>query len=326
MSDKTQQGGGVSRRSYQRRVAEAFGYPPEASSPQAVQARTEHLCPFLGVRCVKPSQHRDYDPKVPFGACSVWHRGRGVQEPQPYIICPIRFVQEQRVFLDASRLLSGTGEVVVIPEISLPIGRIDYILSLIDPLTQKVADFIVLEVMTCSTTSTGDVLRSLHDILEGRVTERRLKYGINFRQVVSRMTVQVLAKAHACERWHKRLVWAVQDVLYQYMRATTKLDLESMPLAELENVPEEMSILFLSYGMERDLSSENERFEIKLKEAYGGTKESFARVLEPLEVPRTEKLLELIQQRMGEESTFTLHTPLSEGLAKAAPGIVRSDV
>jgi hypothetical protein len=34
-------------------------------------------------------------------------------------------------------------------------------------------------------------------------------YGINFRQVISRMMVQVLAKAYACEKWDKRMVWAV---------------------------------------------------------------------------------------------------------------------
>lgn len=312
------------RRSYERKVSEVFGYPSEASSPEALRVRREYECPFLGARCVKPSQHRDYDPNVPFGACSVWHRGTGVSEPHPYIICPIRFVQDRRIFLDASRLLNsqkGT-EIIIVPEIALPMGRIDYILSLYDVTRREVVDFIALEVMACSTTTTGDILRSFHDILQGRTTERRLRYGINFRQVVSRMMVQVLAKAYACEKWNKRMVWAIQDVLYRYMQITTKVELTSIPLATLENPPPDMPVLFFIYGLE--MNAEQEKFELRLKEAYGGTKESFAKILEPTELPETHRMLELIQQRIQtKESTFTLYTPLSEGLAKVASEIVR---
>jgi len=107
-------------------------------------------------------------------------------------------------------------------------GRIDYILSLYDVAKQEVVDFIALEAMACSTTTTGDVLRSFHDLLQGQTTEEKLKYGINFRQVISRMTVQVLAKAYACEKWNKRMIWAIQDVLYRYMQATTRVG--SLPL------------------------------------------------------------------------------------------------
>jgi len=263
---------------YHRAVSEVFGYPPTANCSDALRVRKEYQCPFLESRCVKPSQHRDYPSDVPFGACSVWHRGTGVAEPHPYIICPIRFVQDRRIFLDASRLLitKGETEVIVIPEIGLPIGRIDYILSLGDVTTQEIVDFVVLEVMACSTTMTGDVLRSLHDILQGRPTEKRLKYGINFRQVISRMMVQVIAKAYACEKWNKRMIWAVQDVLYRYMQDTTKIELKSVPLAKLENLPAEMSILFFVYGME--MNEAQERFELKLKEIYGGTRESFSKI------------------------------------------------
>lgn len=90
-----------------------------------------------------------------------------------------------------------------------------------DPSRQQVVDFNILEVMACSTTRTGDVLRSLHDVLEGSQIQRTLKYGINYRQVISRMMVQILAKAFACEKWNKRMIWAVQDVFYRYMQATT---------------------------------------------------------------------------------------------------------
>ena len=312
------------QKSYERKVSEVFGYSSKSSSEEALRVRRDYECPFLSARCVKPSQHRNYDSSVPFGACSVWHRSRGMSNPQPYVICPIRFVQDRRVFLDASRVLKmqENTEIIVLPEVSLSMGRIDYILALYDTTTEKVADFVVLEVMACSTTRTGDILQSFHDILQGRKTERRLAYGINFRQVVSRMMVQVLAKAYACEKWNKRMVWAVQDVLYHYMQVTTKIDLHKIPLETSENPPSDMPILFFIYGMEMD--EKQEKFELKLKEIYGGTKESFAKILEPMELPETDRLFELIQQKIQDsEFSFALSTPLSDGLAQVAPKIVR---
>ena len=314
----------TAQRSYERKVSEIFGYTSEASSEEILRVRREYECPFLRARCVKPSQHRNYDSSIPFGACSVWHRGKGISAPQPYVICPIRFVQDGRIFLDASRFLElqDHNEIIVLPKVSLSMGRFDYILAQYNTTTNEVADFVVLEVMACSTTMTGDVLQSLHDILQGRITERRLKYGINFRQVVSRMMVQVLAKAYACEKWNKRMVWAVQDVLYSYMKATTKIDLQKIPATTSENPPSDMPILFYVYGME--MGEEGERFRLKLKEIYGGTKESFARILEPIELPETNRLLELIQQKIQDrESAFTLSTPLSDGLGQIASKIVR---
>ncbi len=310
-------------RSYERKVSEVFGYLSEANSAEALRARREHKCPFLGTRCPKLSQHRDFDPSIPFGACSVWHRGTGVAEPHPHIICPVRFVQNQSIFLDASRLLSPKqgSEISIVPELGLPMGRIDYVLAQCDSATHKVMDFIALEVMACSTTTTGDVLRSFHDILQGHATERKLKYGINFRQVISRMMVQVLAKAYACEKWGKRMVWAVQDVLYRYMQATTKVELESIPLEALESCSSRKSILFFVYGME--MNAEQEMFDLKLREVYGGSKEDFARILEPVKIPEIEGLLELIQQKVQDKaSAFSLHTSPSEGLAKVASKIV----
>jgi hypothetical protein len=317
----------AARRSYERKVSEVFGYIPEASSADALRVREGYECPFIGARCVKPSQHRDYDSHIPFGACSVWHRGKGISIPKPHIICPIRFVQDRHIFLDASRLFEprqGT-EIIVLPEVGLPMGRIDYILSQYQPSTGEVVDFLVLEVMACSTTYTGDVLRSLHDILQGRRTERQLKYGINFRQVISRMMVQVLAKAHACEKWNKRMIWAVQDALYRYVEATTKVKLTRLPIDSIGNPPSEMSILFFVYRM--DIKEDQEGFNLALQEIYGGTKESFSKILEPLELPTTERLFELIRQKIqSKESAFTLYTPLSEGLANVASEIVHESL
>lgn len=316
------------RQSYLRKVSEVFGYSSEATSSEALRARRTYQCPFLNAKCVKPSQHGDYDVSIPFGACSVWHRGTGVTEPYPHVICPVRFVQNHQIFWNANRLFEtkeGT-ETIIIPEASLPMGRIDYILAQYDPSRQQVVDFNILEVMACSTTGTGDVLRSLHDVLEGSQIQRTLKYGINYRQVISRMMVQILAKAFACEKWNKRMIWAVQDVFYRYMQATTKIDLKPLALEAIDNPreTEKMPILFFVYGM--DLAERQEMFELKLKEVYGGTKEDFTSVFEPLTIPDSETVTEMVHDKIVNSSTsFRLSSSLDpENLARVASSIVKA--
>ena len=316
------------RQSYLRKVSEVFGYSSEATSPEALRARREYQCPFLNAKCVKPSQHGDYDANIPFGACSVWHRGTGVTEPHPHVICPVRFVQNHQIFWDANRLFErkeGT-ETIIIPEASLPMGRIDYILAQYDPSRQQVVDFNILEVMACSTTRTGDVLRSLHDVLEGSQIQRTLKYGINYRQVISRMMVQILAKAFACEKWNKRMIWAVQDVFYRYMQATTKISLKPLALEAIDNPreTEKMPILFFVYGM--DPAEHQELFELKLKKVYGGTKEDFTSVFEPLTIPDSEIVVEMLHDKIVNSSTsFRLSSSLDSGnLARSASSIVKA--
>lgn len=313
-------------KSYQRGVSEVFGYPPPAHSSEVQAVWNKRECPFLGIRCPKPSQHRDYDPEVPFGACSVWHRGKGMAEPHPYVICPIRFVQDRRVFLDASRLLpqrDGT-EIIVVPEMTLPIGRIDYIIAQYDREQDAVVDFVVLEIMACSTTGTGHVLRSFHGYLKGQPTQAHLEYGINFRQVLSRMMIQVLAKAYACEKWNKRMVWVIQDVLYHYIQTATKVDLQPISFDTLEGgrtkVPQ---ILFFTYRMAMD--KKQERFQLELAKVYGATKEDFTKmILEPRTIPEIEMLVGLIERKIRNgETTFNLHTTsLAEALGGIAAEIV----
>ena len=48
------------------------------------------------------------------------------------------------------------------------------------------------------------------------------------------MMVQVMAKAYACELWNKKMVWVIQDVLYDYMTKMTKLSLISIPCDSIE--------------------------------------------------------------------------------------------
>ena len=72
-------------------VAEVFGYPGRLGESETWAG---YQCPFLESICIKKSQHRILSEKIPFGACSVWHKGRAMVSMTPYIICPARFLQK----------------------------------------------------------------------------------------------------------------------------------------------------------------------------------------------------------------------------------------
>jgi hypothetical protein len=184
------------RHSYKRGVAEVFGVRPEYATDEEHIAWQTHICPFVGELCNKKSQHKDYDSSIPFGACSVWHRGDFDDVPQPYVVCPTRFLQSSRVLYDTQRLFSrrANTNLRIVREFSFDeIGRIDEVLAQVDDRTGDVIDFALLEIMACSTTSTGDVLKSFHTTLAGGTVTDRLIYGINYRQVLSRMVIQALS-------------------------------------------------------------------------------------------------------------------------------------
>ena len=101
-----------------------------------------------------------------------------------------------------------------------------------EPKTHTIREFCLLEIMAVSTTMTGAVIRSLIDTLEGKPSQQRYNYGINLRQVLSRMIVQILAKALATEEWGIKTIWVIQDVLWNFIQQSTELHLPAVDLRE----------------------------------------------------------------------------------------------
>lgn len=277
-------------------VAEVFGYPGRL---EASKTWTDYRCPFLGSRCIKKSQHRILPEEMPFGACSVWHKGRAMASMTPYIICPARFLQNNRIFHDALRLFndkSGMTQMhhLLLPEVQLPVGRLDYVLVQWEPGTHTIRDFCVLEIMAVSTTMTGEVIRSLLDTLERKQPRRRYNYGINLRQVLSRMIVQVLAKAPAAEAWGIKTIWAIQDVLWNFMQQSTELRLSAIDLHE--KLPHaSYSIYFFVYGAD---TTTQPQYELYLRHICGGTQAELAQVLSPSVVPSREQIGNVLRERI----------------------------
>jgi hypothetical protein len=294
----------IQGRSLRKEVAEIFGFPAWSTSDQARLARAQHLCPFQRDRngswrrCSKLSQHQMFaefnQSDTPFGACSVWHRGRGEKTFRPHIICPIRFTQSHLVFSDAVAVLGPRGvheRLIAFEEVSLSLGRLDYILAI--QVNDHIRTQCVLEVMALSTTTTGHIIHSMFTALEVTQPLAAYKYGINFRQVVSRMVVQMIAKAYAAQDWGMTTVWAIQDTLYDYLTRTTRLDLSDVDLATpSQSIP---PLLFFIYELVE--APDGSEFILMRRYVKGGPLQAFEGMLTPRDIPSIEQLLELLQER-----------------------------
>jgi hypothetical protein len=295
---------------FKKEVTEIFGYPSHTTDANAMQNRSRYLCPFQKEKtgrlrvCNKLSQHTLFEKLhqsgVPFGACSVWHKTRKQKEYYPHIICPARFLQSNAIFNDAKSVLRdwrSSSHYIVIREVNLALGRLDYVLVNYDTKSAEIVDTCIMEVMAVSTTTTGDIIRSMFECLGVTgAAQTTYKYGINYRQVVSRMLIQLIAKSHAADVWGARMVWVIQDVLYDYMQRTTKLELQDITVPELDNSPSD--IFFFVYSLETN--PYHQPYNLKLNKIKGGKLADMKRILEPKEIPSLAMWTQWIQNSIRE--------------------------
>lgn len=226
---------------------------------------------------------------MPFGVCSVWHRSRHSEQAIPHIICPVRFRVPQ-VFRDAATALGRKGKIAILDEVQLKgIGRIDYLITSYTERPYTVLDFCALEVMAVSTTGTGGVIQGFLDALSGRYNPP-YQFGINYRQVLSRMVVQLLAKGAVFSKWSKRTVWVVQDVFFDYMQAEYELDL---PIMARPLEPMNFAIYTLTPG-----DGNPDRLALRLREFRGGTLEKFTGLLTTIKSPGLPEVEQLLLARI----------------------------
>jgi hypothetical protein len=70
-----------------------------------------------------------------------------------------------------------------------------------------------------------------------------------------------------------------------------------------------------------------QKYDLKLKEVHGGTKENFARILEPQELPDAARMIELLHRSIqNKASIFSLNEPLPPSLAIEASKMVQDSI
>lgn len=195
------------------RPAEIFGFPAANRETAAEEVRRRHWCPFMQHTCNKKSRLLDY----PFGVCSVQHSG-GIRA-----VCPHRF--DERGTLEgvpivlenlAKHYFGDTNNTVIFSELSLPnVGRIDYVIVRHKPMTREVDDFMMVEIQSDSTTSTGKLVEGMRDFQQG--TDLSLKsYGFNMNTYdsIKRAITQLMNKGIVYERWGTKCYWVIQEYIY----------------------------------------------------------------------------------------------------------------
>ncbi|NJM34826.1 MAG: hypothetical protein HC850_09085 [Rhodomicrobium sp.] len=191
------------------KIAEVFGYAVEDTSSEAVASRARKHCPFRNSPCTKASKND------PLGICSLGSDGRAT------VLCPVRFIDRNRIFIDAARMAFGPGvRFGAVPEVrilrigSKKIGKVDFLLARLDEENQ-VKDFAAVEVQAVYFSGGGMRPQFQHFLDTGALPDepgRRPDYRSSAQK---RLMPQLALKVPVFRRWGKRFFVVVDQLFFQ---------------------------------------------------------------------------------------------------------------
>lgn len=195
------------------RIAEVFGTSVYDNSAWAMDARSRRWCRFRSSPCTKVSK------KNPIGVCTLSLKDDAT------IVCPVRFLENSRVFRDAALLAFGENvETVVLPEyklLSIPgeengrekkIGKVDFMLGKMTG--AKISDFAALEIQSVYT-SGGGVADAFEDFISSGKIGLEGSLGVDFRSSAQkRLVPQLRLKVPIFRRWGKKFFVAIDDTFF----------------------------------------------------------------------------------------------------------------
>lgn len=170
-------------------------------------------CPSLEKRCVK---QRKSDPSQTIGSCTVGYQNG------PLIICPHRFLHRQQIFLDCVPLLRRDLKYLIVPEVAMPGGSVDYFVVAVDE-DDEVLDYAGIEIQSLDTTGSGGIWKARQDLLHGNL-KSSYPYGINWKMSAKTILVQMHHKAAAFEALGKKLILVVQNRFFDYIAREFQTD------------------------------------------------------------------------------------------------------
>lgn len=197
------------------RIAEVFGYGVENNSEEAWSSRSQKLCPFRNSPCTKSSI------EDPIGICSLSDGQEAAS------LCPVRFVEDDKIFVDTARLAFGPGATFgIFPEIRIlkieaetesdrerKIGKVDYVLGKIE--NGQVTDFAAVEVQAVyfSGTTIRPALKYFMDnrALDPTNSDRRPDFRSSAQK---RLMPQLQLKVPVFRRWGKKFFVVVDTQFF----------------------------------------------------------------------------------------------------------------
>ncbi|MBI4764924.1 MAG: hypothetical protein HY787_10005 [Deltaproteobacteria bacterium] len=264
--------------------SEIFGYYWKDSSIEAKSAREAHNCPFHDSQCYKKSRLVDY----PFGVCTAYTDG------QEIALCPRRFLEKGIIFRDISKDHFGSiDNILVFSEVGLPgIGNFDFIMVKHKPLSTVVEDFVVIELQTGQTTSTGKLVQGFKEFMGAGTLAPQATYnfGINTYDIWKRTFTQILNKGIILEKWKRKIFWVVQEPIFEYFRHKYRL-------GSIQYDPSHTSV-FLLY----DLNLTDNRLVLSQTKKYSSTIDAlFEAFRKNDDIPPVEKFVERLQTKVDSD-------------------------
>jgi hypothetical protein len=279
----------------QKHPAEVFGSPVDDRSPRAQGLRDRRWCPFVDAPCEKQTRLLPY----PMGVCSVCYGDAVVA------LSPRRFLQDRTVFLDiADHHFGARSDLLLFDEVSVPaaqyLGRFDFVLAKHKPLSGEIDDFVVIEMQTGQTTSTGGLVRALDDFMQGKdVQGTTYPFGLNLADIWKRAFTQVLTKGIVAERWGHKVYWVVQEPVYQNL-------LDRYHLQGMTYDPAHQTVFFVY-----DLVRSGDSYRLAHTRAESCTVDSLFRAFRSnFQVPPKDLFLAKLEQKSKQKGLATLELKL----------------
>jgi hypothetical protein len=206
-------------------VAEAFGYPPDADTEAARDARNRCWCPFTDRPCSKLLS------AAQTGICSINYKAEGFDETT-WAICQHRLKGEP--FAEAVQRHFGprASEAALVTELRLdePRMSLDGVGVLIEE--DDEVDLVGIEAQTIDTR--GGSVKPLWAAYASGAPDRwrdryagGAKFGVNTTNVWKRLLPQVMNKGRLYRGWDSKLYVLVQDPVFQFI--ARRMPLERLP-------------------------------------------------------------------------------------------------
>ena len=220
-------------------ISEVFGHDVNDHSPDGKRDRQRMWCPFRDSKCTKGGKQR------PLGICSFG------DEKAATSVCPVRFLQRNRIFVDAGRIAFGEGrKIVVVPEMRLlrvpdtdkRIGKIDFLIAVLDP-SGKPTDFAALEVQAVYI-SGKSVRPFFNEFLRTEILPEAAKARADYRSSAQkRLMPQLSLKVPVFRRWGKRFFVVVDEPFFR-----------ALPKIRRVEGKENSEVTWLVYELNRNVS------------------------------------------------------------------------
>lgn len=227
-------------------ISEIFGRGVLDISPEASAIRKAKQCPFRGTKCTKSSK------TDPIGICSL------SDDKEAAVICPVRFLEGDRIFRDAARIAFGSNcEIGIFPEVRIlriledkksgtkKIGKVDFLIGKIEG--EKIVDFAALEVQ--ASYFSGKEIRSAmnyflrHNRLDTAISDRRPDFRSSAQK---RLMPQLQLKVPVFRRWGRKFFVVVDS---QFFRSLPKFKTTSPSNSEIVWLNYPIALIGKNYSM-----------------------------------------------------------------------------